>query len=222
MNIKNKIKYYLWSSYRRKLLDKLQIKYSYLYKGMVLDIGGRDRGLFKKPKDKVEKWIFADIVSEHNPDIILDVADMKGVESESVDVVNAMELFEHVEKIEDGIGECCRVLKRGGIFIISVPFLYQIHADPYDYQRWTEDKWKKILFDNNFTIENLEIMGRFFTLMAGMLKNLINVLPKYLKLFFMIFYPILDLLVKLDDTKFVLNNNKLNKYHGGYFIVAKK
>lgn len=58
--------YQKWASYRRKMLDYLQDYYKYLYKGVVLDIGGRDRGKFKKPKEKVKDWIFADINPEHN------------------------------------------------------------------------------------------------------------------------------------------------------------
>jgi len=45
---------------------------------VVLDIGGRNRGKFIKPKDKVEKWIFADIESKHKPDIVVDVCDIVG------------------------------------------------------------------------------------------------------------------------------------------------
>lgn len=127
------------------MLDLLNEKYSYLYKGVVLDIGGRDRGRFKKPKDKVEKWIFADINASHNPDIIIDVSDMQEIESSSIDVINAIELFEHVRKIDDGLGECYRVLKSGGILIISTPFLFPIHADPFDYQRWTNYKFISLL-----------------------------------------------------------------------------
>ena len=120
-----KIRYYFWASYRRRLLDKLQNKYSFLYKGIVLDIGGRDRGMFKKPKDKVEKWIFADIESKHNPDIILDVADMNSFSNNSIDFINAIELFEHVKNIEKGLEECYRVLKKDGIMFISAPFYIQ-------------------------------------------------------------------------------------------------
>lgn len=40
MNLKRKIGYYLFASYRRKLLDKLQFKYARIYSGRVLDIGG--------------------------------------------------------------------------------------------------------------------------------------------------------------------------------------
>lgn len=136
----NQINYYLWATYRRKKLDELQEKYQDLYHGIVMDIGGRDRGKFKKPKDKVKKWIFVDIEKKHNPDLILDIAEMKKIKSKSIDLINAIELFEHVGKIDKGLDECLRVLKKGGRLIISAPFLYKIHADPYDFQRWTETK----------------------------------------------------------------------------------
>ena len=49
------MEYYRWATYRRKLLDIIQEKYKYLYNGVLLDIGGRNRGKFIKPMDKVEK-----------------------------------------------------------------------------------------------------------------------------------------------------------------------
>ena len=100
IKLKKNIQYYFWASYRRKILDELLEKNKHYYKGIVLDIGGRDRGKFKKPKDKVKKWIFADIEEKHKPDIVLDVANMKDIKDESIDIINAIELFEHVEKIE--------------------------------------------------------------------------------------------------------------------------
>lgn len=218
----NPLNYYFWATYRRKNLDKLQERYKNLYHGVVLDIGGRDRGKFKKPKDKVEKWIFADIEKKHNPDLVLDVANMRGIKSKSIDVVNAMELFEHVEKIDKGLDECYRVLKRGGRLMISVPFLYPIHADPYDFQRWTETKWRKELTNRYFEIENFEIMGRYFTVHCGMIRELIEALPKILRYLLRISYPFLDLLARLDNRNIIKENKILNKYHGGYFIVAKK
>lgn len=95
-----KLNYYLHSTYRRKLLDKLQKQHNSLYHGIVLDIGGRDRGAYKKPKNEVDKWIFVDIEAKHKPDMVLDVANMHELQDNSVDIINAMELFEHVEKIE--------------------------------------------------------------------------------------------------------------------------
>jgi len=220
--IKKNLHYYFWASYRRKILDKLLEKNKNYYQGIVLDIGGRDRGKFKKPKDRVEKWIFADIEERHNPDVILDVCNMDKIKDESIDVISAIELFEHVEDPEQGLRECYRVLKRDGVMILSVPFLYPIHSDPYDFQRWTEDKWKKILSEIGFRIEKFEIMGRYFTTILEYKKILIQQFPFGLRRFCKLFYPIMDLFVKLDNTKIIKNNLKLSKFHGGYFIILRK
>lgn len=221
-NLKKHLQYYFWATYRRKILDKLLEENKNCYKGIVLDIGGRDRGKFKKPKDKVKKWIFADIEEKYDPDIILNVCNMKQIQDESVDVINAIELFEHVENPEKGLKECYRVLKKDGVMILSVPFLYPIHADPYDFQRWTEEKWKKVLEEIGFKIEKLEIMGRYFTVLADAKKTFIKSLPRLLRWFFYLFYPLLDLLVKLDNFKFICNHPKLGNFHEGYFIVVRK
>lgn len=216
------LKYYIWASYRRKRIDKLQEKYIDLYKGTVLDIGGRDRGKFEKPKNKVDKWIFADIEAKHNPDIILDVANMSNVETQSIDVVNAVELFEHVEKINEGIAECYRILKPDGKLIISVPFLYPVHADPFDFRRWTRTKWENELKKAGFKITDIEIIGRYFTVINDMKKTLIKSLPPVIRLFAYLLFPIFDIFNKLDETNFIKNHPKLGKYHGGYFIIASK
>jgi len=220
--LKNSVRYYFGATYRRKILDKLLEENKYYYKGVVLDIGGRDRGKFKKPKDKVEKWIFVDIEEKHNPDIVLDVADMNKIESESIDTINTLELFEHVGYPEKGLKECYRVLKNNGYMIISVPFLFPIHADPHDFQRWTEDKWKQVLQEIGFSIEKFEIMGRYFTVLADMKRTCIKSMPRPLRYVFYLFCPLLDLLVKLDNLKFVQNHSKLGKFHGGYFIILRK
>ena len=218
----SKLSYYIKSSVRRKALDKLLEKHTSLYKGIVLDIGGRDRGIFKKPKQKAEKWIFADIESKHKPDIILDVANMENIKTESIDVINAIELFEHVFNINDGISECYRVLKKDGIFILSVPFLFPVHADPFDYQRWTNTKWEKQLKNIGFKVEKIEITGRFFSVMNSMLRNLVLSLPIILRHLGYLFFPVFDLFKILDKTSLIKNHPKLGNFHDGYFIISKK
>ncbi len=213
--------YYLWSSFRRKKLDQLQEKYRGIYRGIVLDMGGRDRGKFKKPKDKVEKWIFADIEEKHHPDIVLDIADMRVIENNSIDVIAAVEVFAHVEKIDKALDECHRILKNGGEIIFSVPLMYPIINDPTDFQRWTEAKWRKELTKRGFKVETVEVVGLYFTLLAEIL-NLGNKSCPKLKYLGFVFYPILSLLAKLDNTKIVQKNKTLSSFTTGYMIIAKK
>jgi len=222
MTKKTSFKNYFSFSFRRKAIDRLLEKNKDYYKGVVLDVGGRDRGNFEKPKTKVKKWIFADIVKEHNPDIVLDVMDMQEIAPETIDVVNATELFEHIERIEKGLNECYRVLKKNGVIILSCPFLTPIHGDPYDFQRWTESKWKNQLKEIGFIIEKFEITGLYFTVLADFKKAFVRSLPRPVSYFCKLFYPLLDLMVLLDKTNWVLKNKNLNKFHNGYFIVAGK
>lgn len=219
--LKESVIYYFWATYHRKLLDKLSEENKHYYRGVVLDIGGKDRGKFIKPKDKVEKWIFADIESKHKPDIVVDVCDMSGIKNESIDVVNAIELFEHVENPEKGLRECYHVLKKDGMMILSAPFLFPIHADPYDFQRWTEDKWKRELERLGFKMLKFEVMGRFFTVLADMGKTFIKLIPRILRWILYLFYPLLDCLVELDNLEFI-KSHRLEKFHGGYFMIMKK
>lgn len=221
----NNDKYKQWATYRRKILDNLLEKHKYLYKGTILDIGGRDRGRFIKPKQQVDKWIFADINNKYNPEIILDVSNMMQIGSNSIDVVNAIELFEHVKEIEKGLEECYRVLKEGGVLIISSPFLYHIHGDPYDYQRWTHHKWRIELNKVGFNVEKLIIMGKYFTSLAEMVRFGLKAKrskSRYYNLVIRLLYPILEKLVFKDNGSFVRTDPVLNNWHSGYFIVARK
>ena len=223
MNINN---YNEWATYRRKMLDYLQNKYKHLYKGIVLDIGGRNRGKFKKPIKSVNKWIFADINESYKPDIILDVSNMSIIESNTIDVVNAIELFEHVENIKKGLKECYRVLKNNGIIIISMPFLFPLHADPFDFQRWTNYKWCLELRKLGFKIEKFIIMGNFYTHLAEMLKMNFKSIKKHNRIMGGIILkssmPFLDFIVKFDTKPSFKKKSILNKFHNGYFIIAKK
>lgn len=218
----NKLRYQIGSSYRRRLLDELLEKYKHVYRGSVLDIGGRDRGWFQKPKDQVNEWLFADINDDYKPDFIADVTNMHNIENERFDVVNATELFEHVEFPEKGLKECHRVLKPGGVCVISMPFLFPIHADPSDFQRWTKFKWENELKRAGFTIEALEDMGRFFTVFGDMIKTFVRVIPfKPLRWIAFAFYPLLDLVTRLDNLS-IIKTRRLGNYTTGYFIIAKK
>lgn len=217
-NIRKKLGYYFFASYRRKLLDKLLEKHRSSYAGIVLDIGGRDRGIFRSPKESVEKWITADIEKERHPDMLLDVCNMIGVKSESIDTINALELFEHVSEPEIGLRECARVLKKGGLLLISMPFLYPLHADPNDFQRWTREKWERSLADTGFETERIEAMGGFFTVFSEMIRYG-NLQCGPLKYIGFVFYPLLDTLSKIDT---VVKKKPLKNHTTGYFIIAKK
>ncbi len=220
MQLPQFLQHYLGTTYRRKLLDTTLNNHRDLFHGSVLDIGGgRKRGSFLPPKNA--QWTFADITPELAPDVICDVADMP-FEDATFDVIKATELFEHVRFPENGIAECYRVLKKGGTFVVSMPFLYPIHGDPSDYQRWTHHKWQDVTRRAGFATAQVIPIGHYFTVLCDMLKSLNKSLPLPLRLLGYTFYPALDIMQKLDTLQVVQNNPILNKYTTGYVFIFKK
>ena len=61
-----------------------------------------------------------------------------GIASASVDVVLCTEMLEHVTEPQRAIDEMYRVLKPGGMLLLTTRFLFPIHDAPHDYFRFTK------------------------------------------------------------------------------------
>lgn len=214
------LKYFFFTSYRRKRLDKTLLNHSSYFHGKVLDIGGGKKdGKFVPPKTK--SWVVVDIDQKSNPNVIASV-DKLPFKDKSFDVVKATELFEHIEKLEMGFAECARVLKKNGFLVISSPFLFPLHPDPYDFQRVTLQKWKSLARENKLKMVLAEEQGYYFMLIAELLRAAIVKLPTTLRYPLYLTFPVLDLLAVLDSAAFVRNSKFIQNYVCGYFIVMKK
>jgi ubiquinone/menaquinone biosynthesis C-methylase UbiE len=133
-------------------------------------------------------------------------------EKDSFDVVFCNTVLEHVPEPEKVIKESLRVLKKEGIFVVSIPFLQEVHGDPYDFQRYTPYGLKyqlekqgfkqiKILCDYGSlnTIEYLLLGSIVWRVRLGFLNNFpfgyLYILTLILlfgitKLFHFIFFPL--------------------------------
>jgi len=75
----------------------------------------------------------------------LDVQDLSSIPEESYDVVILDQVLEHVENPMKAIKEVRRILRSGGTFIGTTPFLIYVHPVPKDYWRFTEDGLRVLL-----------------------------------------------------------------------------
>lgn len=66
------------------------------------------------------------------------------------DLIIADNVFEHLRKPYAAAKNIFYMLKNGGIFLISTPFLIRVHGAPYDFNRWTEDGMRGFLEDSGF------------------------------------------------------------------------
>lgn len=72
------------------------------------------------------------------------------------DIIIADQVFEHLLWPYRAGKNVYKMLKPGGYFIISTPFLVRIHNDPIDCSRWTETGLKYLLAECGFQLNLIQ------------------------------------------------------------------
>ena len=146
--------------------------------GLVLDIGCADRFVMEELSTQCQYVgldYYATVKSLYStrPDIFGD-AQCLPIRSAEIDAVVMLEVLEHVGNPESAIFEVARVLRPGGIFVASVPFIYPIHDAPHDYHRFTLHALEALLRRNSLTplqistrLRSFETAALLFCLAAG-------------------------------------------------------
>jgi SAM-dependent methyltransferase len=114
------------------------------YVGLEVQDSGASAGL----KDPTE-WF--DGVKIDKPDSSVDA-----VLCTQVLKYSSTQVLEHVELHEEFLGNIFRVLRPGGEFIVTVPFVYEEHEQPFDFRRWTSFGFAKELEEAGFRDLHLE------------------------------------------------------------------
>ena len=154
---------------RRTYIDKFLFNTIPFMKGKVLDIGGKKigkRGDFIPP-EIVELWDYVNTEESTKPDYCCDALNIP-MAKEYYDTVLMCELLEHVENPFDVLKEATRVLKPGGILIITIPFLIAYHPDPKDFQRYSHEKLNLILKNLDFDQINIIQQGSILSVILDL------------------------------------------------------
>lgn len=211
-------------TFRRYYLDKV-LKETKFY-GKVLDVGGKKekkRGSFTPPLKSVESWEYLNIDEDTNPDYYCS-ADNIPVNDGKFDMVMLAEVLEHLEEPESVLKECCRVLNKDGRLIATIPFLFPIHADPYDFQRWTDIKIKFELEKAGFSDIKITPMGSLFAVIYDLLYTSLTFISKEPQTFRNRFIrkftlrPLSSIFLYLDK-KYMYKSKNITT---GYYIEASK
>jgi SAM-dependent methyltransferase len=124
-------------------------------KGKLLDFGCGNKPY--KSLFVVEQYIGIDIENKahnHDKESIDLIYDGKNIpfENEHFDSIFASEVFEHVFNLEEVLLELNRILKKDGVILITLPFVWYQHEKPNDFARYTEFGIKYLLEKSNFEI----------------------------------------------------------------------
>jgi SAM-dependent methyltransferase len=91
---------------------------------------------------------------------------------EKFNLVIAEQVFEHVLRPDLAAASVFQMLRPGGFFVISTPFLLKVHEAPLDLYRWTESGMRQLLETAGFTVVSTDSWGNRECLTADMTPGL--------------------------------------------------
>jgi len=94
------------------------------------------------------------------------------------DAIVLNQVMEHLSDPISVLRELYRVLKPGGRMICTAPLFYEEHEQPYDFFRYTQFAWRKLMSDTGFQIERLEWMEGYYGTIAYQLETAAKYLPR--------------------------------------------
>lgn len=105
-------------------------------------------------------------------DILSDLSDLP-LGDDSFDSVFCSQVLEHVAEPQQVLHELARILKPGGVLLLSVPHLAYLHNEPHDYYRYTEFGLRHLLAGAGFEIRQIRWSGGLLSFLGHMPSTLI-------------------------------------------------
>lgn len=129
-------------------------------KGDFLDLGCGNKPYESLYNAVTSSQIGCDIAQSDKKrvDTICPVTDLKFGDA-MFDSVLCTQVLEHVFEHDKMMQEILRVLKPGGNLILTVPFAWELHEEPYDFFRYTKYALKELFEQNGFQIDYIKPNG---------------------------------------------------------------
>lgn len=146
-------------------------------KGKLVDIGCGRMPYRKVLEPLVDSYIGVDhpevsrlYKSDVKPEILADAKKLP-FGNNSFDIALLIQVLEHVNDPDKVIKEAARVLKPGGVLIISIPFFYPLHDMPYDWGRYTSSALKTFIDGASLHLVKIKTQGSFFEFWLQMMNT---------------------------------------------------
>lgn len=138
-------------------------------RGCTLDLGAGKAKYKDIIKRSADEYIAFDMVVGDNVDVVGDINET-GFSADFFDTVVCTQVFEHIPKPWMAAKEIHRILKSGGVCIVTAPFIQASHADPYDYFRYTPQGLSSLFEGREFEILDSGAYGKIASTLLDFIK----------------------------------------------------
>ncbi len=139
----------------------------------VLDAGSGDapyRPLFAHCAYMTHDWESSPHSGARSADVVSDLADLPLPDGD-LDLVVCTEVLEHVPDPARALAELARVLRPGGRVLITVPFVGELHEEPFDYYRYTPYALEHLLGGAGLTDVEVTPLTGWYSTLAHVLRH---------------------------------------------------
>jgi len=220
---KSNYSYLLWKYQLKEVICILKEN----VRGRILDVGCGNKPFEKYLESMVTEYIGCDVVqsSLQKVDVVCDATDIP-FENECFDSIISTQVLEHISETDLCLQEMYRLLVKGGILILTVPFVWPIHEEPYDYYRFTEHGLRFKLERVGFKNMKIKATGGLWISLGLMFLSFgcrnINKKTNVLCLFFLRIYNKVFLLIFNNIFSFLNRLFPCKRIPSNYIVIAKK
>ena len=115
-------------------------------------------GITQRLIGKKDRYVGIDVSPETNADFVVQPGETWPFEASVFDAVLATQVLEHVNDLDNVVSEIDRILRPGGIALLTLPFIYSEHGAPADFRRFTVDG-AALIFPGDWTLDSETRLG---------------------------------------------------------------
>lgn len=148
--------------------------------GRILDVGCGDKPYEGWLNLKKAECVGLDTYAGPGIDLVIRPSEAWPLPASSFDVIVCTQVLEHVADLNEMLKEMARALKRGGLLLVTVPFIYNLHTQGAikDYRRFSHYGVNS-LFAGDFEIVEIKLEGGIGSTLGTLLLNWIDMNLSY-------------------------------------------